>query len=127
MFPDNLTRAEAEARAALIDTRAYRLSIDLSGRDVPDPGTVFRSTSTITFTARDAGRLHADLIADAVSAATLDGVALDPASFADSRIPLEVSAGEHELTVTALCRYSRSGEGLHRFVDPADGRVYLYT
>ncbi|MDN5761754.1 MAG: aminopeptidase N, partial [Microlunatus sp.] len=25
------------------------------------------------------------------------------------------------------CRYSRSGEGLHRFVDPADGRVYLYT
>ena len=25
------------------------------------------------------------------------------------------------------CRYSHSGEGLHRFVDPVDDRVYLYT
>ena len=24
-------------------------------------------------------------------------------------------------------RYSNTGEGLHRFVDPADGRVYLYA
>ena len=29
--------------------------------------------------------------------------------------------------MTAICRYSRSGEGLHRFVDPVDGRTYLYT
>ena len=29
--------------------------------------------------------------------------------------------------MTAVCRYSRTGEGLHRFVDPADGRTYLYT
>ncbi|WP_375389424.1 aminopeptidase N, partial [uncultured Amnibacterium sp.] len=34
---------------------------------------------------------------------------------------------ENELTVVATMRYSRSGEGLHRFVDPADGHVYLYT
>ena len=27
----------------------------------------------------------------------------------------------------ADCAYSRSGEGLHRFVDPADDRVYLYS
>ena len=29
--------------------------------------------------------------------------------------------------VTADCRYSNSGEGLHRFEDPEDGQVYLYT
>ena len=29
--------------------------------------------------------------------------------------------------VRADCTYSHSGEGLHRFVDPVDGRVYLYT
>ncbi len=29
--------------------------------------------------------------------------------------------------VRADCRYSRTGEGLHRFVDPVDDRVYLYT
>ena len=27
----------------------------------------------------------------------------------------------------ADCTYSRTGEGLHRFVDPADDRVYLYS
>ena len=29
--------------------------------------------------------------------------------------------------VSADCTYSRTGEGLHRFVDPADDRVYLYS
>ena len=59
--------------------------------------------------------------------ATLDGVTIDPASFVDSRLPLSVDAGEHEVSIEALCRFSRTGEGLHRFVDPADDRVYLYT
>ena len=127
MFPDNLTRAEAMARSALIQTESYRLEIDLSARGPADGTTTFRSTSTIRFAARTAGALHVDLIADRVLSAALDGDALDPASFADSRLPLEVGAGEHELVVEALCRYSRSGEGLHRFVDPADQKVYLYT
>ena len=52
---------------------------------------------------------------------------LDPASFADSRLPLTVSAGPHTVRVLAHCRYSRTGEGLHRFVDPADKATYLYT
>ncbi|WP_344801779.1 aminopeptidase N [Microlunatus ginsengisoli] len=127
MFPDNLTRAEAAARSALIQTESYRLEIDLSGRAPADGTTTFTSRSTIRFSAHADGQLHVDLIADRVLAAALDGEPLDPASFADSRLPLTVGAGEHELTVEALCRYSRSGEGLHRFVDPADGRVYLYT
>ena len=29
--------------------------------------------------------------------------------------------------MTADCAYSNTGEGLHRFVDPADDRVYLYS
>ncbi len=127
MFPDNLTRAEAMARSDLIQTETYRLEIDLSAREPADGTTTFRSSSTIRFAAREAGALHVDLIADRVLSASLDGATLDPASFADSRLPLEVGPGEHELVVEALCRYSRSGEGLHRFVDPADQRVYLYT
>ena len=31
------------------------------------------------------------------------------------------------LTVRADCAYSRTGEGLHRFFDPSDDRVYLYS
>ena len=127
MFPDNLTRAEAKARSALIQTESYRVEIDLSDRAPADGTTTFRSSSTIRFSAAEAGALHVDLIADAVVSATLDGTALDPSSFADSRFPLTVAAGEHEVSIEALCRYSRTGEGLHRFVDPADDRVYLYT
>ena len=127
MFPDNLTRAETRARAELIRTHTYAIEVDLSGRHVEDPERLFRSDTTITFDAVDAGELHVDLIADHVEAATLDGVPLDPATFADSRLPLKVSEGPHSVRVLAHCRYSRTGEGLHRFVDPADSCTYLYT
>ncbi len=127
MFPDNLTRAEAQARSELIDTLSYRVVVDLTGRAVPDAETTFLSTSEVAFTARTSGRTHIDLIGEGLRSATLDGVALDLGSFAESRLPFDVIAGEHLLSVTALCRYSRSGEGLHRFVDPSDQRTYLYT
>jgi aminopeptidase N len=38
-----------------------------------------------------------------------------------------LTPGEHELRVEADMRYSRTGEGMHRFTDPADGETYLYT
>ena len=54
--------------------------------------------------------------------------ALDPARvFADTRIALDGLAAENELVVDADCAYTRTGEGLHRFVDPVDGEIYLYT
>jgi aminopeptidase N len=127
MFPNNLTRAEAQDRAALIESECYAIEIDLSGRSVSEPDEQFRSTVTLTFTARAAGSTHLDLIADAVTEAVLDGDALEIGSFQNSRLPLQLRAGQHQLTVTAICRYSRSGEGLHRFIDPVDGRTYLYT
>ncbi|HEX8487916.1 MAG TPA: aminopeptidase N, partial [Propionibacteriaceae bacterium] len=127
MFPDNLTRSEARARSELLDTHTYRVLVDLSGRDVAEPDATFVSTTEIAFTARDAGSTHLDLIGDGVRSARLDGALLDPGSFADSRLPFEVTPGPHRLEVVAVCRYSRSGEGLHRFVDPADQLTYLYT
>src|SRR4051794_7380367 len=127
MFPDNLTRAEAQHRSGLLVTSRYRVEVDLSGMGVGEPDREFVSTTTIHYTGRSTGTTHLDLIASSVRSASLDGVDLDPAGFADSRLPLQVTPGEHELTVVAVCRYSRSGQGLHRFVDPVDGRTYLYT
>ncbi len=131
MFPDNLTRDEAAARSALVSTDAYQVLVDLSGRDprgnpLAAPEQCFVTTSTVRFTS-GAGRTHIDSIADHLYSATLDGAALDTSAFAASRLPLELTEGDHELTVVALHRYSRSGAGLHRFVDPADQNVYLYT
>jgi aminopeptidase N len=127
MFPDNITRAEAAHRSSLLATSRYTIEIDLSGRGLASPTTHFVSTSTIHYTGRAAGQTHVDVIAESVRSVTLDGTPLDPGSFTGSRLSLEVTPGEHELTVVAVCRYSRSGEGLHRFVDPVDQRTYLYT
>jgi aminopeptidase N len=127
MFPDNLTRAEAQYRSSLLSTSRYAVEVDLWSAGLPDPTLEFLSTVTIRYAGLGTGSTHLDLIASAVRSASLDGAPLDPGSFADSRLPLEVTPGEHELTVVAVCRYSRSGQGLHRFVDPVDGATYLYT
>lgn len=127
VFPDNLTRAEAATRSRLIATHSYELLVDLTGRDLPDPERTFVSTSTVRFTATDVAPTHIDLIAERVLTASLNGRELDPSTFVDSRLSFETVSGDNELTVTAVVRYSRSGLGLHRFVDPADDRVYLYS
>ena len=131
MYPANITRAEAAARSAMVRTRAYHVSVDLSGRDAEGepleaPEATFLSTSTIEFSS-GTGLTHLDLIAERLVGATLDGAPLDAASYDGERLPLLLDEGEHHLVVTAVCRFSNTGEGLHRFVDPADGRVYLYT
>ena len=81
------------------------------------------------FTCTEPGaETFADLVGATVHEITLNGASIDPATaYADSRITLTGLAAENELVVRADCTYSRTGEGLHRFVDPADDRVYLYS
>ena len=124
----NLTRDEAARRAALLSVSSYRISLDL-GNATDLEAVTFVSTSTIRFTCAEPGAsTFLDLIAPSVRSVTFNGVALDPAAvFADSRVRLSGLQAENEVTVVADCAYSRTGEGLHRFADPADGRVYLYT
>ncbi len=122
----NITRDEARQRSEIVTARSYDVHVDLTGRDVPEAERQFVSTTTLRFESR-AGRTHIDLIGDEVRNATLDGEPMDVSGFDGYRLPLDVEAGEHVVEITAVCRYSRSGEGLHRFVDPTDDRVYLYT
>ncbi|GAB3701550.1 aminopeptidase N [Mariniluteicoccus flavus] len=131
MFPANITRAEAKTRSGLVRTESYALLVDLSGHDLDgekldSPDQNFVTRSTIRFSSAD-GVTFVDCIADALISAELDGVSLDTTSFNGERFGLPLTEGDHELVVTALHRFSRSGQGLHRFVDPADDRVYTYT
>jgi len=120
----NLTRAEAEARAAIVSTETYRIELDLSDTS----GDTFRSNTTVTFSATAGEETFIDLVAPEVLSITLNGEELDPAThYADSRITLPNLAASNELTVVANCAYMNTGEGLHRFVDPEDGEVYLYS
>ncbi|NGO12097.1 aminopeptidase N [Streptomyces sp. HC44] len=128
---ENLSRDEARERAALLSVDGYEVSLDLRsavGDTVAGPRT-FRSVTTIRFRCAEPGATSfADLIAPSVTAVSLNGKDLDPgAVFDGSRILLEDLGDDNELVVDAQCAYSRTGEGLHRFVDPEDGEVYLYT
>ena len=120
----NLTRDEAATRAALLDVTSYDIDLDLT----TGPET-FSSTTTIVFTCREPGAsTFADLVDAEVHEITLNGRSLDPATaYADSRIALDDLQETNTLEVKADCRYTNTGEGLHRFVDPADDRVYLYS
>jgi aminopeptidase N len=124
----NLTRDEAATRAALLDVTAYTVDLDLTGATQPDLAT-FSSVTTLEFTCREPGAsTFADLVAPTVRAITLNGRSLDPATaYADSRIALDDLEATNTLVVTADCAYSNTGEGLHRFVDPVDDKVYLYS
>ncbi len=129
---ENLSREEARERAALLSVDAYEVSLDLRsalGEHTGDGPRTFRSVTTIRFRCAEPGAAtFADLIAPSVTAVSLNGRDLDPgAVFDGSRIQLEDLAAENELVVDAQCAYSRTGEGMHRFVDPEDGEVYLYT
>ncbi|KQV65845.1 aminopeptidase N [Nocardioides sp. Root122] len=120
----NLTRDEAATRAALLDVTSYSIDLDLTTGD-----TTFASVTTLEFTCREPGAsTFADLVAPTVREITLNGRSLDPATaYADSRIALDDLEATNTLVVTADCAYSNTGEGLHRFVDPVDDRVYLYS
>ena len=119
----NLTRDEAKDRARLIDVDSYDVTLDLTGE------TLFSSTTRLCFRCTEPGaETFADLVNGSLDHVVLNGRDLDPADvYADQRIALRDLDATNDLLVEARLPYSRTGEGLHRFVDPADKRVYTYS
>ena len=129
MTVPNLTREQAAQRAELIDVDAYAVGLDLTdGGGNPGEGT-FRSTTTVRFGCSRPGESSwIELVAAGVRSATLNGAKLDVSGYDEADgIALPDLAERNELVVDADCRYMNTGEGLHRFVDPVDGSVYLYS
>jgi aminopeptidase N len=125
----NLTRDEAAVRAELLAVHSYDLQLDVTDGAGHAGEETFRSVTTVQFDVRTPGAsTFIDLIADRVHSATLNGVELDVRTYTEEHgLPLPQLAARNELVVDAECRYSRTGEGLHRFADPEDGQVYLYS
>ena len=120
---ENLTRIEAAERRAVVDTHSYDVTLDLTTGDE-----TFLSTTTVKFAAKEGASTFIDAITASVDSIVLNGEPLDVASVNDGvRIQLKDLKAENELTVVSYPRYTNTGEGLHRFVDPVDGEVYLYT
>ncbi|HEY2793670.1 MAG TPA: M1 family aminopeptidase, partial [Micromonosporaceae bacterium] len=114
----SLTHDEAVARAAAIRVDSYLLDFDLTRGD-----RIYRAASTISYTG---GRTFVDVIPDRLISVTLDGNPLD-VTVEDGRIALAAEPGPHEVTVVAEFAYTNTGQYMHRFIDPADGRTYVYA
>ncbi|UOQ88940.1 aminopeptidase N [Agromyces endophyticus] len=119
----NLTRSEAEERATIVGSPSYEVVLDLTG-----DGETFRSETTARFTGAPGASTFIEACTARVHEVVLNGRSLDPAEVSDgTRIRLDGLAADNELRVVADARYTNTGEGLHRFVDPVDGETYLYT
>ncbi|MDQ0855353.1 aminopeptidase N [Arthrobacter sp. V4I6] len=128
MSNQNLRRDEAATRSALITTHSYDVSLDV--RRAADPNVAgYTSRSVITFAAGEPGAsTFLDFISGELHSVFLNGKGLPIADIADgSRIRLDNLQAENQVTVTGTALFSTSGEGMHRFFDPADGQCYLYT
>ncbi|GAB3544457.1 aminopeptidase N [Actinopolyspora lacussalsi] len=128
MAPPNLTRQQAEQRAELLRVHSYAIELDLSDGAGGENVEVFGSKTTVRFAARQGATTWIDLMAAQVHQASLNGVDLDLSDYDEGTgIALPELAEQNELVVRADCYYTNTGEGLHRFVDPVDGGVYLYS
>ncbi|MEP6478613.1 MAG: M1 family aminopeptidase, partial [Rhodoglobus sp.] len=120
---ENLTRAEAQERAGIVQTKSYEVTLDLTTGDE-----TFASTTVVTFGASAGASTFIDAHTRTVHSVTLNGEKLDPKTVSDGvRIQLDNLAEHNVLEVVADAEYTNTGEGLHRFVDPVDNEVYLYT
>ena len=116
----SLSCLEARARRALLDITSYDVSLDLSSDDQ-----TFRSVTEIRFTSAG-GRTFLDLKPVLVTSLRLNGAALSTDLLRNGRVEIDTVPGDNVLQVDATMRFRNDGEGLHRSVDPADGRHYIY-
>jgi aminopeptidase N len=124
-MPTTLTKDEASIRAQLISGATYTLEFDFT-----DAGhsPTFTSRTSLEFNAAEGASTFVELVSPNVRSIVLNGEVLDIlAAHRDDRILLEGLHEHNVLEVEAECEYSTSGQGIHRFVDPEDGQVYLYS
>ena len=120
----NLTRDETAARSASVTVRTAQVELDL--REAPNPHqSVFRTTTTLNFDAT-ASDTWIDFIGESVTRVTVNG-ADQAVRYDGARVQVAELVASNTVVIEAHGVYSRSGEGLHRFVDPVDGETYLYT
>ncbi len=116
----SLRKSEAESRRALLEVTSYDVRLDLAS----DPET-FGSITEIRFESLG-GPTFVDLKPVRVVDLRFNDAPLDPDLLDRGRLPLETVAGTNVLRVEAVMPFRNDGEGLHRSVDPADGRHYIY-
>ena len=122
---DQLSQTQAIARKARVSDISYVLDIDLVSLVDSYQGRV-----TANFTLIDSDRpLEIDFTGGSVNGVVVNGETLDP-DYNGYFLTLPTSAllaGRNAVVIEYVHPFDQDGTGLHRFVDPEDGRTYLYT
>ena len=119
----NLSRNEAKDRAEHLYVNSYAVTLDVTKGEE-----TFYSKSEVSFTCNKPGySTFIDAVGRSVISATLNGAAVDVSKFDGESIFLTNLAADNTLVIEMEAEYSKSGEGLQRSVDPADGEIYLYS
>ena len=118
----NITRDEAQKRSTIVNVTSYDISLDLSTRE-----DTFRSETTVKFSGEAGSETWIDFVAPSVESITLNGNSIDNSAHDGFRIALSNLESDNTLVVIGNCAYMNTGEGLHRFIDPVDNEVYLYS
>lgn len=134
-FTHALTREVAIQRRRLLSNVAYALwfGLDESHED-------YQGRAVIRFEVRSRGRelsqpLALDFVGGTLHSLTINGVHIDPLMGDPTRYdghriwlkPKELLSGLNRVEISFSHLYSRDGNGLHRFKDPVDNNVYLYS
>lgn len=119
-----LSQADAAARAARVSNVDYTLEFALTGKES------FSGKTTLSFDLKDARQaLTIDLDKATISSLTVNGKTVTPQynQWFITLAAADLVAGRNTVTIAYSRLHSTNGEGLHRMVDPVDGRVYTYS
>ena len=121
---DVLTRDEARERAARVGQIACDLALQLGAEQ-----TTYRGEARLTFPVRGTADLFLDFRGGTIERLEVNGTRVGRPERPGARIvvPGRLLAPETSVRVVYVNEYDRGGDGFHRFVDPVDGEVYLYS
>lgn len=125
---DILTRVDAAARTQQVSQVRIATTVDVADTTNDHD---FAVATTLTFES-SATEVFLDAHATTISKVVINGTELSEAdlttAFANHRINLSgLVKGENTVEVHGRFPYSNAGVGLHRFKDPTDGQVFLYS
>ncbi|MGI4845325.1 MAG: aminopeptidase N [Janthinobacterium lividum] len=119
-----LSEADAMARSSRVSNVDYVLDFTLTGKEN------FAGTTTVSFDLKDTdSALTIDLDKATVKSVSINGKQV-PTRYNNwfvTLAPEHLAKGRNSVTISYERAHSTNGEGLHRMVDPVDGRVYTYS
>lgn len=127
---DVLTKDAAALRAKQIGSVSYTLWFGLDATHTDYQG---RAVINFNLKSKEASsELLVDFTDGSLRTLTINGASVDNVSeYYDGlriRVPTSrLSSGQNRIELSYSHPYSTTGSGLHRFQDPVDNRVYLYT